>query len=42
MNGFAEGEVGFEWQTRGNFLIFPAHRDIYGFPFSVRRVFIDA
>jgi hypothetical protein len=42
MNGFANSDVGFERRTCGNILIFLARRDVYGFLFSVRRVFIDA
>jgi hypothetical protein len=34
------GIPGFEWQTCGNFRMFLARRDVYGFLFSARRVFI--
>jgi len=40
MNGFAKSEVGLEWRTRGNILIFLARRDVYGFLFSVGRVLL--
>jgi hypothetical protein len=35
------GIPGFDWQARGNFRMFLACRDVYGFLFSVRRVFIN-